>query len=554
MLFPLWRCQNLNWSLDLRGDSMEELRPLTRHDVFILGAGFSKAVAGNFPVAAQLLEPILERLKDRLNNGTKPHGGEGFEQWISRLAEDQPHLSADENLERSAAFLRVSQEIGKILIERENVTLTGQMPPWLAKLLFAWHVRQATVISFNYDNLIECGVNSQHLPMFDRNPVSIHDVLNRLPPLPPSIQNEETRLSNLQGGGMVSMASDDFEQSTPWRDTFRLIKLHGSISWYWVPDDATGATLQRWPNIGSFGQPAGDQRAEIRRQLPGRESFIAPPSSTKSRYLANPVIRQLWRDAFEALREADQIFFLGYSIPTQDQAAMSLIVEGIGDRKARIHIVDIDADRVRDNLAKLLVRYEPSQAEQEEGILAKKVTRLERRYRLKLHPGDNSIKNLADSYIDELATQLANNLTDYARGLPAIDQVIDVDCTDQDFKINPVVGGISAMVASNSYAMNFDGITVENGILTIPCRLGPLERDDLALTKLLKRLQKEDVKKITLQPPTQDNEDPQTIVPIVDYRLKTNTQPDLHPCWQSLDLTPFIVRAPEARPGLTVSG
>jgi len=525
---------------------MEELRPLTRHDVFILGAGFSKAVAGNFPVAAQLLEPILERLNDRLNNGTKPHGGEGFEQWISRLAEDQPHLSADENLERSAAFLRVSQEIGKILIERENEALTGQMPPWLANLLFAWHVRQATVISFNYDNLIECGVNSQHLPMFDRYPVSIHDVLNRLPPLPPSRQNEETRVSNLQGGGMVSMASDDFEQSTPWRGTFRLIKLHGSISWYWVPDDATGATLQRWPNVGSFGQPAGDQRAEIRRQLPGRESFIAPPSSTKSRYLANPVIRQLWRDAFDALREADQIFFLGYSIPAQDQAAMSLIVEGIGDRKARIHIVDIDADRVRDNLAKLLVRYEPSQGEHDKDILLKKVTRLKCRYQLQLHSGDDSIKNLADSYIDELATQLAKNLTDYARGLPAIDQVIDVDCTDSSFKTNPVVGGILAMDGRNYEAMDFDGITIDNGILTIPCRCGSLERDDLALTKLLKHLQKKEVMKIVLRLPRQNTADAQILVPIVDYRLETNTQPELHPCWHSLHLTAFIVQAPGA--------
>jgi hypothetical protein len=531
-------------------DSMEELGSLARKDVFILGAGFSKAVADDFPLAAELCDPILERLGDLLSSSVQPHGGESFEQWLSRLAEDQPHLSADENLERSVAFLRVSRAIGEILTERESSVLQEPMPEWLAKLLFAWHVRNATVISFNYDNLIECGVNSQHLPMYDRRPVRTHDILNRLPPLPPSRQSEETRVSNIQGGGRVAMNGNYSEQTDPWTDTFRLIKLHGSISWYWVPDDATGTTLQRWPDVGSFGQPTGDQRAKISRQLPGRELFIAPPSSTKSRYLANPVIRQLWRDALHALREADRVFFLGYSIPLQDQAAMSLIIEGIGERKPQIHIVDIHAGTVRDNLANLLISYNSCPGEGKESVLGKKVGRLKRRYRLKLPTGDNSIKDLADSYVDELATELAGNLTAYAHSQPAIQEVIEVDCTDPRFKTYPVVGDIFAMNGRNPEAMDFDGITVENGIMAIPCRIENLPGDNLALTKLLRHLQEKenDVRNIVLQLPKDNEDEPYKIAPIAVYRLETNKEPALHPSWHSLHLTPFIVQAPGAPP------
>ena len=522
---------------------MEELQSLTRSDVFILGAGFSRAVNRLFPLAADLLVPIRTQLGKQLGSEVQPRGGEQFEQWLSRLAEGQPYLSPDANLERSAAFLRVSKKISEILTYHENSALEDPEPEWLAKLIATWHIRQTTVISFNYDNLIEAAVQTQA----SRLGVTVDNILRQLPPLPPNLMHEEDPPSRITNIGKVGYVVNT-PKVTPV-STFRLLKLHGSISWHWDDGDDSGATLQRWPYIGEFMQLTRDQTDGIVKQFPGRVPFIAPPSATKSKYLSNRVLRDFWREAFHALQNAANIYFLGYSVPPQDQAAMGLIVEGIGDRKPRIHIIDIHADTVRDNLAKLLVRYEPSQGEQEKGILAKKVTRLKRRYQLQLHSGDDSIKNFADSYIDELATQLANNLTDYARGLPAIDQVIEVDSTDPNFKINPVVGRILAMDGRNPKAMDFDGITIENGIMTIPCRIGNLPNDNVALTKLLRHLQTTDVRKIVLGSSKQTNGDAGEIVPIVDYRLKTNTQPVLlHPCWHSLHLTPFIVRAPETQP------
>ena len=38
-------------------------------------------------------------------------------------------------------------------------------------------------------------------------------------------------------------------------DTFRLLKLHGSLDWWWTPEDETGATLSRSPLVGGFGDP-----------------------------------------------------------------------------------------------------------------------------------------------------------------------------------------------------------------------------------------------------------------------------------------------------------
>ena len=299
---------------------MEELRSLKRNDVFILGAGFSKAVAENFPLAADLLEPIRTQLGDQLGAAVQPRGGEGFEQWLSRLAEDQPYLPSDANLERAAAFQRVSKAVSEILSDHENTALASPEPEWLAKLVATWHIRQATVISFNYDNLVEAAVLSQVLALKDDHQfdsrVTVPDILRGLPPLPPRLMSEET----------PTHVGPSFDQ------TFRLLKLHGSISWFWDDGDNGGATLQRWPYIGQFLQPRGDQTEDIARQFPGRVPFIAPPSATKSKYLGNRVLRDFWREALYALQNAENIYFLGYSVPPQDQAAMGLIIEGIGDR------------------------------------------------------------------------------------------------------------------------------------------------------------------------------------------------------------------------------
>ena len=525
---------------------MKEMQSLTRNDVFILGAGFSKAASENvsnneetFPVAAELLDPILKRLDDRLSNALKPHGGEGFEQWLSRLAEDQPYLSPDTNLERTVAFLRVSKEISEILTDHENKVLCNPEPEWLAKLIATWHIRQATVISFNYDNLIEAAVQTQRSWLG----VEVDNILGQLPPLPPNLMREEDSASgvtNMSGGGYAT----NTPKATPVR-TFRLLKLHGSISWYWDDGDDSGATLQRWPNIREFKSQAVDHTDDIAKQFPGRVPFIAPPSATKSKYLGNRVLRDFWREALYALQNAENIYFLGYSVPPQDQAAMGLIIEGIGNRgrKRHMHIVDAHADRVRDNLANLLVNYESLPEESKEEVLAKKVTRLKRRYQSQLHSSDDSIKNFADSYLDELATECASKLTDYACSLPVIDNIVDVDCACPNFKSNVVVGGV-VTTGQNCKVTDFDNITIENKTLTIPCRTGSLTVDNLALTKLLQKLQQGDVRTIVLQLPRQADTNVQTLVPIFDYRLETNTQPTLHPYWHTLHLTPFMIQPP----------
>lgn len=150
--------------------------------------------------------------------------GSTFEAWLSRIAEDQPYLSPSENLANRKLFIDLAGAIYEVLGEHERQAAKN-LPEWLFDLLSVWHARKATVITFNYDTLIE-GAVTQHLgaagSVFPA--VTPGDVLGGFPALPPQITPPA-------GSG------------TP---TFQLLKLHGSLLWYWVPGDTTGMTVQRW--------------------------------------------------------------------------------------------------------------------------------------------------------------------------------------------------------------------------------------------------------------------------------------------------------------------
>jgi hypothetical protein len=303
-------------------------------EVVVLGAGFSRAISASLPLTDELGQLAVEEAEARAQKPI-PHPvfqDGNFEAWLSGLAEDQPYLSTAANLENRALFLRVSEGIRSVLTDRELAALSSEAPAWLFDLLSVLHARRATVLSVNYDNLIECAVDSHYLydwPATKR--VTAADVLNDLPPSPNSV------------GQPSALAAS----------TFRLLKLHGSLSWYWSPDDTTGATLQRWSNPGTFGAPAPIDEALRRRILPGREPFIVPPAATKSGYYRNPVTREIWSQAFEALRAADRIVLIGYSLPAADLTLSGMIADAAVGREVTIDIVNPEPEPVRGRLTRL---------------------------------------------------------------------------------------------------------------------------------------------------------------------------------------------------------
>lgn len=251
---------------------------------------------------------------------------------MSRLADEQPYLSPQENLENQALFLRFSSAIAEVLGQTVQAALCESCPVWFSEFVRVAHRRRANLITFNYDPLIECAVGTGLLYDWDlREPVFWGEVTGGVPSWPP---------------GPAHLGADQ-------ADTFRLLKLHGSLNWYWTPGDSAGVSIALRDLPGEFGAPRPYTEEQRRRELPGRVPFVVPPSAVKSSYYRNPVIREIWQQAAKALREAKRIFVVGYSLPQSDLTFASMLSESLKESAALLTVVDLRSAAVMERLLSL---------------------------------------------------------------------------------------------------------------------------------------------------------------------------------------------------------
>jgi hypothetical protein len=280
-------------------------------EVLVLGAGFSKAISSVFPSTDELGTRAVERSgrPHIFKNADREFKNGNFESWLSRIAEPQPHLSEKENSANYALFVEMKELIVEILSECEWTACTSAPPDWLFELLAILHFRRASVVTFNYDNLVEIGVASMPLwPKGSAPQITTADILGDTPPA--------ATATFAFDGGLTELSP-----------TFRLRKLHGSLNWYATSDDSIGATLRRAPVLSSFLVPRQYAERQRERELPGRAPFLVPPSTTKSTFYRNPIMREIWRGAFRDLCRADRISLLGYSLPSADLVFNGLLHE-----------------------------------------------------------------------------------------------------------------------------------------------------------------------------------------------------------------------------------
>src|SRR2546423_8312486 len=114
-------------------------------DVFVVGAGFSRAVAGQLPLTNDLFPLCVDAMKDygletaddREVLEAFARLGSDFEVWLSWLAEGHPWLAEASNLRNRAAFAEVSQGIATVILRAQNAALRAHSssPSWMVSLV-----------------------------------------------------------------------------------------------------------------------------------------------------------------------------------------------------------------------------------------------------------------------------------------------------------------------------------------------------------------------------------------------------------------------------------
>jgi hypothetical protein len=131
------------------------------------------------------------------------------------------------------------------------------------------------------------------------------------------------------------------DASPPSPRSIPLLKLHGSINWYFCEKCQAVFDARTYEHgLSSVGE--GRARMSLAgpgahrcSQLPTSPTpVIVPPSWDKSRYQNS--LRDVWRRASAVLAAADEIFVIGYSLPEADSFFRYLFALGTQSR-TRVH-------------------------------------------------------------------------------------------------------------------------------------------------------------------------------------------------------------------------
>jgi hypothetical protein len=262
-------------------------------DVFLIGAGFSKAVSTTMPLTSDLAIEIdslrsESRSPEWLWRDFRPDSSTGqVEQWLTAIAEPHSYRTDREIAEAALLWIQVTERIVRAISEATHMSVAhpDALAPWFIDLLTRWHNDHTTVITFNYDTLIEIGYSQVDIGDGQRGYYQ---------QIWPRVARTVERPTWGSTGGAR-------------KDTLRLLKLHGSIHWQW---DATSRSAE---SIVDVDLPANWGQREINDwwldSLDGTlgSTCVVPPIAAKTVFYESSAIARLWRRGRRALDEADRL-------------------------------------------------------------------------------------------------------------------------------------------------------------------------------------------------------------------------------------------------------
>jgi hypothetical protein len=323
--------------------------------VFILGAGFTKAFLPKAPLVeddyggeALLSEFAGQESKHarsilELELNTCGEGKINVERLMTRLEGGMPYdisHRADPELHWFSSIIR------QRFVARIKEALTQGVTHSNELHLFANHClsNRSTCITFNYDDILDqalyAGDGSGNPPTWNPD----------------------------RGYGFTCRVSESCVQTVLRLDgpsAMLLLKLHGSLNWR-IPLGSPkpyGLDAIRHHEEWSTSRHGLYVKLDLKyiQEALEPDPFIIPPVLTKTGLVEQPLLRFLWSQAYEVLTKAQQVVFIGYSMPMTDLSAGYLFREGLKHLYGpdQITVVDYATEEgeIKERLGTLLQAY-----------------------------------------------------------------------------------------------------------------------------------------------------------------------------------------------------
>ena len=278
---------------------------MVQKDVFILGAGFSKAIDCRMPTTKELTDIVTREYSIPLPiplNTTEENGREfkeNIEFLLTYLVQNQPWLEEGHNTDNKETAKQVYRAMLEVISKRSSQSAaSSSIPEWLGLLLKLWDEREAVVMTLNYDTLIE------QAAIATNNQLELNNLYPNVPPV---------------GSPRSSVSSS----------TFKYYKLHGSINWQYA-ETVSYVLVPPWGSISGAAVTY--------------TPIVIPPVFDKSVYLDDEHMRELWHDAGRKLNAARRVFVIGYSLPISDLGMRFFLTHSQPNPKTDWYIVDKDKE------------------------------------------------------------------------------------------------------------------------------------------------------------------------------------------------------------------
>ena len=314
--------------------------------VYVLGAGFTRALVPQAP----LLVDDHGILQLKSNFDAFPHAKTILDDTLAEFSDNRVDLERlmtrlsgmpYDTVDARREFALVESALRKTLVKRLTEAAMNKDVEKVKLNKFARMVREqkASIVTFNYDDVLDRALylDAQY-----------------------GIQPPAQHAWHPDGGyGFYCRPSTVCVTDAPTQmdDTNSLVlKLHGSINWRSRLGE--GASLgpaailhhEDWTvKKIQFHQPDYNR---IESHLEP-DPFIVPPVLVKAELATHPVLSVVWALAFERLKAAKTVVFIGYSLPETDLAARTLFRESLQRRQGlNVQIVnyaqcDKDKEKIR---------------------------------------------------------------------------------------------------------------------------------------------------------------------------------------------------------------
>lgn len=332
--------------------------------VWLLGAGAS--VAAGYPVVSNFLQrSYFERwiLRESLVGRAEPIAHRMLPQ-VERWSAEGNDLNAMMTLLLESSDQRRLSELNGFIMDTLYMVWTylneRHHLPYMASFAQQLGATNSSVISFNYDTLVEEKLAFTHIE-WERSRGDEHPTANSPAPIPYTLGIDHELCASFGTKGVCLEFGSGFLPSwLPTEGDIKILKLHGSISIlycaeckgmvYALPPAVAGMPLNGI--LTAFHEMAAHMDYRCQHCRKGRQFnilFVPPASDTN--FPAHKGLDLLWRLALQELEKADILVICGYSLPPEDQRAQGLLrTARITNSNLRVLIVDpflSDSSRAR---------------------------------------------------------------------------------------------------------------------------------------------------------------------------------------------------------------